>query len=604
MKRPDPPSRPAILTWAILTVTLTLASASVPGRADQPASVEADVILKGGTLIDGTGAPSRPADVAIRGDRIVAVGTFKAIREARVVDVAGLVIAPGFIDLHTHSDEGITRSSTRLNANYLAQGVTTIVTGNCGIGTLDAARYFAAIDAHGAGTNVIHLIPHGEIRATVLGNADRAPDPSELARMKQLVERDMEAGAWGMSTGLIYVPATYARTDELIALARVVRRHGGIYASHIRDEGAGLLASVDEALAIGEGAGIPVHISHLKASGKANWGTVRGALDRIAAARANGRAVSADQYPYIASSTKLAAMVVPKWAARLDGSTFARLAADPVRGPELRREIDKGLASRDGGSSIRIARYEPNPAWAGLDLAEIGRRSGKNPLEVVLEIQRHGGAQAISFGMCEDDVREVMRHPFVATASDGSTHLPGRGDQPHPRAYGTFPRKIRYALDDRILSLEQAVRSCSGWPAEILGLTDRGVIRPGAFADIVVFDPSRFRDSATFDRPTQYAPGVRHLFVNGVALIADGRARKSTAPGGKLPGRALRLQQEGPADTILSVGRVWTGDPARPWAEALAIRGGAIAAVGSREEVARLRGPATLMMDRPGAMAI
>jgi N-acyl-D-amino-acid deacylase len=320
MKRPDWPSGPAILAWAILTLVIPLAS----GQAQPPARVEADVILKGGTLIDGTGAPSRPADVAIHGDRIVAVGTFEATPRARVVDVAGLVVAPGFIDLHTHSDQGITRPSTRLNANYLAQGVTTIVTGNCGAGVLDAARYFAAIDAHGAGT--------------------------------------------------------YARTDELIALARVVRRHGGIYASHIRNEGAELLASVDEAIAVGEGAGVPVHISHLKASGKTNWGTVRGALERIAAARAAGRAVSADQYPYIASSTRLAAMVVPTWAARVDGNTFARLAADPVRGPALRREIEKGLATRDGGSSIRIARYEANPDWAGLDLAEIARRSGTNPL--------------------------------------------------------------------------------------------------------------------------------------------------------------------------------------------------------------------------------
>ncbi len=225
-------------------------------------------------------------------------------------------------------------------------------------------------------------------------------------------------------------------------------------------------------------------------------------------------------------------------------------------------------------------------------------------MEVVLEIHRHGGAQAISFGMCEDDVRAVMRHPIVATASDGSTHLPGRGDQPHPRAYGTFPRKIRYAIDDKVIALEQAIRSCSGWPAEILGLTDRGVIRVGAFADIVAFDPSTFRDAATFDHPTRYAPGVRHLFVNGVPMIVDGRLRSTPGPGGKLPGRALRLHQEGPAELIVKVGRIWTGDPTRPWAEALALRGGAIADVGTMAEVSRLRGPSTRMIDRPDAFAI
>ncbi len=591
------------MCWAWLSWIL-LAAYAAEGRADATAGVAADVILQGGTLIDGTGEPGRRADVAIRGDRIVAVGSFPAEPDAKVIDASGLIVAPGFIDLHTHSDDGITRPRTRLNANYLTQGVTTIVTGNCGGGVLDVAKYLAAIDAHGAGTNVIHLIPHGEVRSAILGHAARAPNPAELERMRQLVERGMQAGAWGISSGLIYVPSRYADTAELIELAKVVRRHGGIYASHIRDEGAGLLASVDEAIAVGEGAKIPVHISHLKASGRPYWGSVNKALERIASARAAGQAVSADQYPYIASSTKLAAMVVPHWAARVDGNEFARLAADPVRGPEMRREIRRELDERDEGSAVRIARYDPRPEWAGLDLATIAQQSGTTPLDVVLEIQRHGGAQAIGFVMCEPDVREVMRHPFVATASDGGTHLPGRGDQTHPRSYGTFPRKIRYALDDKVLSLEQAIRSCSGWPAEILGLADRGVIRAGAFADIVVFDPATFRDAATFDRPTRYASGVRHLFVNGVAAIADGRVRAATGPGGKLPGRALRLHRDGPAELILKVRRIWTGDPDRPWAEALAIRGGAIAAVGSAADVDRFRGPATRVVNRPDAFAI
>jgi predicted amidohydrolase YtcJ len=587
----------AVLSWIVL--------AAHPGEGQTlPPPVAADLILKGGTVIDGTGAPGRRADVAVRGDRIVAVGSFEAQPGAKIMDASGLIVAPGFIDLHTHSDEGITRPRTRLNVNYLTQGVTTIVTGNCGGGVLDVAKYFAAIDAHGAGTNVIHLIPHGVVRSSILGHADRRPSPAELDRMKQLVERDMQAGAWGMSTGLIYVPSRYADTAELIELSRVVRRHGGIYASHIRSEGVGLLAAIDEAIAVGEGANVPVHISHLKASGKPYWGTVRKALERIAAARASGRPVSADQYPYIASSTKLAAMVVPHWAARVDGNEFVRLAADPVRGAELRREISRDLDERDGGASIRIARYDQRPDWAGLDLRAIAKKAGTTPLEVVLEIQRHGGAQAISFGMSEPDVREVMRHVFVATASDGGTHLPGRGDVPHPRSYGTFPRKIRYALDDKVLSLERAIRSSSGWPAEILGLADRGAIRVGAFADLVVFDPNSFRDAATFDQPTRYAPGVRHLLVNGVAVIADGRVRSSTGPGGKLPGRALRLHRDGPAELIVKVGRIWTGDSARPWAKALAIRSGAIAAVGGAADVERYRGPATRVVERPDAFAI
>ncbi len=575
-------------------------------RADEKARsrVAADVVLKGGTLIDGTGTPPRPADVAVKGGRIVAVGSFECDPNVRVIDVSSLCVAPGFIDLHNHSDSEITRPKTRLNANYLTQGVTTIVTGNCGKGVLDVAKYLATIDEQGAGTNVVHLVPHGTLRAAVLGNAERAPSPSELDRMKRLLDQGLEAGAWGFSTGLIYVPSRYADRSELIELAKVTRLRGGLYASHIRNEGTKLLESIDEAIAVGQGSGVPVHISHLKASGKDAWGTVGAALARIANARKAGQAVTADQYPYIASSTNLAAMVVPHWAIQGSAQDFARIASDTVRGAALRREIQQALDARDGGSSVRIARYTPRPDWAGLDLIAIAEREKTTSLEIVLQIQRRGGAQAISFGMCEPDVREVMRSDFVATASDGGAHLPGRGDRPHPRSYGTFPRKIRYALDENVLSLEQAIRSCSGWPAAILGLPDRGLIRQGAAADIVVFDPRTFRDAATFDDPTRYAPGVQYLFVNGALLIAQGKLQVEASSQAKLPGRALRLNRDGPADLIVSAKRIWTGDPARPWAEALAARGGAIAALGTRADIMAYRGPSTRVIDQPGAFAL
>ena len=252
---------------------------TAPLHTDGP--LRADFVLKGGTLIDGTGTPGRRADIAVTGDRIVAVGDVAVDPGTKVIDVSSLVVAPGFIDLHTHSDDGITQPATRLNQNYLTQGVTTIVTGNCGLGVSDVAKLLASVDARGAGTNVIHLIPHGTIRSTVIGNVDRRPTPVELERMMRLVERGMEAGAWGLSSGLIYVPGRYADTSELIELSRVVRRHGGIYATHIRNEGARLLESIDEAVAIGKAAGVPVHISHLKASGKAHWGAVGPALTRI-----------------------------------------------------------------------------------------------------------------------------------------------------------------------------------------------------------------------------------------------------------------------------------------------------------------------------------
>ena len=589
-----------IVPGAVGLLALTMFSITASARSP----IVADLVLRGGTLLDGTGAAARRADVAIRGDRIVAIGTFAIDDNAKVIDVSSLVVAPGFIDLHTHSDPAIADPAKRLNRNYVTQGVTTIVTGNCGLGVVETAKFLAAIDAHGAGTNVIHLIPHGAVKSSVMGNADRLPSTDELTRMKRLVERGMEAGAWGLSSGLIYVPGRYAKAPELIELAKVAARHGGLYASHIRDEGARLAESIDEAIAIGKGAGIRVHISHLKASGKPHWGTVGKALDRIAQARSAGQSVTADQYPYIASSTKLAAMVIPDWALQGTTADFVRIAADAKRGRALRQGIQRQLDERDGASSIRIALFRPRPDWAGLDLATIASREGETPLDVVLEIQRKGGAQAISFGMSEDDVREVMTHEFVATASDGSTHVPGPGEVTHPRAYGTFPRKIRYALDDKLMTLEQAVRSCSGLPAQILGLPDRGTLRIGAIADIVVFDLATFRDASTFDQPTLYAPGVKHLFVNGQAVIAYGEIAAGPNSKSKLPGRALRPQHDGPAQLIVKAKRIWTGDTANPWAEALAVRDGAIAAVGTRGEVERFRGPATRVVDQPNAFAL
>ncbi|SIO65324.1 hypothetical protein SAMN05444166_7660 [Singulisphaera sp. GP187] len=589
-----------MLRRLVLSTMIGLASLQAKG-AEEPGkhgdAIVADLLLKGGTLIDGTGSPGRRADVAVRGDRIVAVGVFSVAPGVKTLDVSGKVVAPGFIDLHSHSDGAILEARKRGNVNYQTQGVTTVVTGNCGGGSLDVAKYLDAVDDRGAGTNVIHLIPHGAVRSSVMGKVDRAPNDRELDRMKRIVEQGMKDGAWGMSTGLIYLPGRYAEIPELVELSKVVAQHGGFYASHIRDEGDGLLESIDETLTIGRQAKIPVHVSHLKASGKSSWGLTAEACKRIAEARKAGQAVSADQYPYVASSTSLAAMVVPHWALQGTTDDFIRIAADPVRGKKLRDGIEEALDKRNGGASVRIARYGPKPTRVGRDLVAIAQQEGTTVLEVVLDVQRHGGAQAISFGMSEEDVRQVMKEDFVATASDGSTHVPSGTDSPHPRAYGTFPRKIRYALDDQVMTLEKAVRSCSGLPAEILHLADRGVIRTGAYADVVVFDPKTFRDAATFDHPTRYAPGVDHLFVNGVAVIAHGKPNK------KLPGRALRLTKDGPADLILTLGRIWTGDRERPWAQALAARDGAIVAVGTTEEVLAFRGPNTQVIDRPNAFA-
>ena len=570
--------------------------------ADGPKPAEPTTILKGGTVVDGTGAPPRKADLAFKGERIVGVGEIDAKPGDRVIDATGLVVAPGFIDLHSHSDNPIVAEDDAcVNRNSIARKASprsspaTAVRGrstSSGTSRRSAPRI-------APGTNVIHLIPQGDVREAVLGTTERKPDAAQMRAMKQLVEKGMRAGAWGMSSGLIYLPGRYAETAELVALSEVVAAHGGIYASHIRDEGAGLIGSIREAIDVGKGAGLPVHISHLKATGKKNWGLTKDACTAIEEARKAGLKVTADQYPYVASSTSLSAMVVPHWAAQGNAADFARIADDHIQGSKLRAAIQDELADRDGGASIRIARHGKDPSIVGLDLAEIARRRGTSVIDVVIDIQRKGGAQAISFGMGEDDVRDVMRHPYVATASDGSAHRPGGGDKPHPRAYGTFPRKFRYALDDGLMSLEQAVRSCSGLPADILGLPDRGTIRSGNVADLVVFDPKTFRDAATWDEPTRYATGLKYLFVNGVAAVAEGKPVPKVRPG-----RALRLDKDGPAKAILKVGRIWTGDPSNPRAEALAIRDGAIVAIGSAEEADRFRGPRTRVIDHPAGFAM
>jgi N-acyl-D-aspartate/D-glutamate deacylase len=498
-------------------------------------AVEADVVLRGGTLHDGTLGKARVGDLAIKGDRIVAVGTFGVAGTPRILDVRGLVVAPGFIDLHTHSDEALTKKATRGNACYLYQGVTTVVTGNCGFGPIDVAGYFARLEKGGVGSNVIHLVPHNAVRRQVMKNANRAPTAAELEQMEALVDKGMKDGAWGLSTGLIYNPGAYAQTDELIALAKVAARHGGLYASHIRGEGVGVLTSLDEALRIGREARLPVHISHLKASGRAAWGKSADMVALIQKARKAGQTVSADQYPYVASSTSLAATVIPPRWREGETADFQKRLADPDQGPRIRKAIVQALGGPEGGGHLRIARYKPKPAWQGKDLAAIARAEKRPVLEVVLEIERNGGAQIVNFGMSEEDVRLLMKQPFVATASDGSSQDPTTNTIPHTRSYGTFPRKIgRYALVEGVLSLEQAIRASSGLPADVLKLPQRGYLKAGHFADLVVFDPKTFRDVATYDKPHQFATGVRYLFVNGALAVEAGKVTE------KLAGRVLR----------------------------------------------------------------
>jgi N-acyl-D-aspartate/D-glutamate deacylase len=513
------------------SLSLFFLCATLPGEA----AVEADFVLRGATLYDGRGTPAAVGDLAVRGERIVAVGRFTTAASPRVLDGKGLAAAPGFIDLHTHSDRPLTQAATRANLCYLHQGVTTVVTGNCGSGPTDVAAYFRTLERGKVGTNVIHQVPHNDVRRLVMRNANRAPTAAELRRMEEVVDRGMRDGAWGLSTGLIYNPGTYAKTDELVALAKVAARHGGFYASHIRDEGTAVLAALDEALTIGREAGLPVHISHLKASGRRAWGKAADEVALIERARRAGQVVTADQYPYVASSTSLAATLVPAPFREGERKDYLARLEDAEQAARLRKVIAAGLERRQGGASIRIARYAPHPAWQGRSLADVAAAEKREAADLVLEIERHGGAQIVNFGMSEEDVRLIMRQPFVATASDGASMVPDPDTVPHPRSYGCFPRKIgRYAIAEGVITPEHAIRSASGLPADILHLPERGYLKAGYFADVVVFDPRTFRDTATFDRPHQYATGVRYLFVNGRLAIDEGKYT------GALAGRVLR----------------------------------------------------------------
>ena len=496
-------------------------------------AVDADVLLRGGTIYDGSGVEGTVGDVALWGDKIVAVGRFDVGQIGRTIDCTGLVIAPGFIDLHTHSDHVADKPENRPNLNYLTQGCTTVVTGNCGGGKLEVAKFFGKVDQGGTGTNVIHLIPHGGVRKKAMGTKDRIPTPDELEEMKRLVAAEMKDGAWGMSTGLIYTPSAYAKTEEIIELAKVVAAHGGIYVSHIRDEGKGLLEAVGETIRIGREANVPVHISHFKVVGKPNWGLVRKAAQTIDKAREDGVVVTAEQYPYIATSTSLLATLFP--VSRIPGgrSNLAKRMADD---PEFEKTV-RGVVSGKLAASqrVQIASCKKHPDYVGKGVREIAAEKNVDVIDLILETQFDGGASVVNFSLSEDDVRWVMNLPWVATGSDGSAKIPDPKLCPHPRSFGTFPRKVgRYAIREKVITVAHAIRSCTGLSADILGLTDRGYLKPGAVADVLVFDPDKFIDVGTFESPQQYATGVRYLFVAGQAAIDDGQR---TA---ELPGRAIR----------------------------------------------------------------
>jgi N-acyl-D-amino-acid deacylase len=481
-----------------------------------------DVLIHGGTIVDGTGSKGYQSNIGITDGKIVKIGKIKKSHGLQTIAAEGKYVVPGFIDMHTHCDN--IRSEKRKAAlNYLTQGVTTVVSGNCGSGTYKVGEYFAQLEKQGIGVNVVHLVGQGAVRFAVLKNADREPTGEEMDRMRSLVDQAMKEGAVGLSTGLFYAPGSYAKTGEVTALCEVVKQHEGIYATHIRDESSytiGLEASIKEAVEIGEKSGVPVQISHIKALGKPVWGKAEAVCQIIEDARSRGVTVYADQYPYKASSTGLVATVIPRWV-QADGKLHQRL-KDPELLTRIQKEMAENIERRGGADTLVLSSFPEKREWEGKSLQEISTLMETSAVDAAIELILMGGPGVISFNQSEKDVEYFMQKPYVMTGSDGSVQVPGDA-LPHPRNYGTFPRKIRaYVLEKGLLTMEQAIRSATGLPAEMLGFKDRGLIQEGYVADIVVFDPETLEDKATFDTPHQYSEGILYVLIRGVPVIKNG----------------------------------------------------------------------------------
>ncbi|MFN7827782.1 MAG: N-acyl-D-amino-acid deacylase family protein [Acidobacteriota bacterium] len=500
-----------------------------PGRAAQ--NQRLDILIRGGRVIDGLGGDPVVTDVGISGDRIVFIGdAARDKRQAgRVIEAKGLVVAPGFIDPHTHAAEDLGTMSGHSNQNFLFQGVTTVVTGNDGSSPLPIGATLKRWQDQGIGTNAVLYIGHGSVRQRVMGMSDAAPTAEQLDKMKSLVREAMREGAFGMSTGLYYAPGSYAKTAEVIELAKVVAAQGGVYDTHMRDESTynvGVLDSIRETIEIGRQARLPVHISHIKMLGVDVWGKSDEAIRLIEEARREGIAVTANQYPYTASGTSLTAALVPRWAEVGGTAELFKRIDDPAVRLRLITEMEVNLKRRGGAESLLITRAR-NQDLVGKRLNEIARARSKSAVETALEIIREGGAGVASFNMSEKDIENFMKQPWVMTGSDGSSG--------HPRKYGTYPRKISdYVLKRRVISLPRMIEASSNQVATELRIPERGRIAIGWFADIIAFDEKTIAEQATYEQPEVLSTGMRYVLVNGKLAIQDGQFT------GVLMGRALK----------------------------------------------------------------
>lgn len=530
-----------------------------------------DLLIKNGEIIDGSGNPRFKADIGINSDRIEKIGI--GIKEAKkIIDASGLIVCPGFIDIHTHSDFTLFSSP---NANSkIMQGVTTEVIGNCGLtaapitekrlnklksylGPLSASGDFEwnwrsiggfldFLESKGSALNIASLVGHGAIRIAVMGFDNRKPTKSELEEMREYVRQSMEEGAFGFSSGLIYPPGIFSDVDELIELAKIAEEFNGIYSTHVRNEGQGLVESVKEAIEIGKGSGISVQISHHKVTGKSNWGLVKETLNLIDEARNEGLNINCDQYPYTASSTFLSS-IIPNWVHEGGIFKLTKRLKDESNRNRIKKEISEGIPGwenpiKDSGweniviSMLFSRKYKH---YLGKNIAEISKSEEKDPYDVTFDLLiKEPNAMVVIFEMCEDDVKMIMKHPVTMIGSDGIA-IPNKGMfaklNLHPRNYGTFPRVLgKYVREENLFNLEEAVKKMTFLPAQKLGLESRGFLKEGTYADITLFNAEKIADKATYTNSNQYAEGVEYVLVNGMIVLEKGDQNEY------LPGKVLR----------------------------------------------------------------
>ncbi|MCI0391256.1 MAG: D-aminoacylase [Acidobacteria bacterium] len=506
------------------------------------ALAEFDLIISNGRVMDGTGNPWFKADVAVKNGRIAEIGRIDPSRAARVIDAKDLIVAPGFIDVHTHIESNIFELPAA--ENFLRMGVTSVVTGNCGGSALPLGDWFSRLEQKGVSINIAALIGHNTIRrAGMNGDFDRPPTPEELRKMRDLVDQAMRDGAVGLSTGLEYIPGTYARTDEIVEVAKVAAKYGGVYASHMRNEGLDAEKSINEALAVGAQSGCPVEISHFKVSSKKRWGASAITIRMVEEARARGQQVTVDQYLYPAGSTGIG-ILFPTWLFEGGNEKTGERLQDPATRERVKRELI-AKAAQDGFKDFSfayVANHRANQAFNGKNIAEITKMvkqktDANSQAEQAIDMLLAGGAQMVLRKMSDQDVERIFKQPFTMIASDAGVIDPQSASIPHPRGFGNNARVLGvYVREKRLVGLEEAIRKMSSLPAQTFNLLDRGLLRPGMAADIVIFNEKTVADRATFEQPKQYATGIDYVIVNGQVVIEKG------SHSGAKPGRILRAR--------------------------------------------------------------